>query len=661
MDARPIHRLLVANRGEIARRVFATCRRLGIATVAVYSDADSDALFVGEADEAVALGGAAPADSYLRADALIAAARATGADAVHPGYGFLSENPAFAQAVLDAGLTWVGPSPAAIAAMGSKIEARDRMERAGVPVLPGRKLTPGDLDGDLDGLAAAIGFPLLVKASAGGGGKGMRLVESADGLRDGIDGARREAASAFGDDTLFLERFAPRSRHVEIQIVGDTRGRVVALYERDCSVQRRHQKIIEESPSPVVDERLRAAMSDAAIAAGETLAYVGAGTVEFLVTEEGEFYFLEVNTRLQVEHPVTEMVTGLDLVELQIRVAEGEAVPDPPPLRGHAIEARLYAEDARRDFLPVVGALTRFEIPEGVRVDTGVASGSQISPYYDPMIAKVIAHGATRADAARRLSGALARAHLHGTTTNRDFLVRVLRHPEFLAGGADTAFLDRHAPEALAAPLVQGEDARLAAAAAAMALQAAHRRDARVLASIPSGWRNVPSGMREVAFEDADGDSVAVGYRFDRSGGLLALRVDGQDLAGPELLACAAERVDLAVAGRRRRFSVHVSGQAVHVNTDVGQLSLRVLPRHPVRAEAAGSGSLASPMPGAVIRVMAEVGQGVAAGQPLLVLEAMKMEHEIVAPAAGVLAELRVEAGTQVQAGAILAVIEGAA
>ena len=636
-----MQRLLVANRGEIARRVFATCRRLGISTAAVYSDPDAGALFAREADVAVALGGATPAESYLRGDAVLAAARRVGADAIHPGYGFLAENAAFAQAVLDAGLIWVGPSPEAIAGMGSKTEARTRMEAAGVPVLPGAHLDGGDP------LAAAerIGFPLLVKASAGGGGKGMRLVESAGELVAGVDSARREAGAAFGDDTVFLERFAPRARHVEIQIVGDSHGRVVAFHERDCSVQRRHQKVIEEAPSPAVDDDLRGRMAAAAIAAGEAIAYVGAGTVEFLLTAEGEFFFLEVNTRLQVEHPVTELVTGVDLVELQLAVATGHPVPDAPPIDGHAIEARLYAEDPANDFLPVTGTLRRFRIPEGVRVDTGVEDGSVISPYYDPMVAKVVAHGRTREEAARRLADALVRAELHGTITNRDFLVRVLRHPEFLSGGADTGFLERHD---LSAPLI--EDRGLAAAAAALAGQAHRRAVAQVLGTLPSGWRNSPSQLQTVAFEDG----IEVGYRFDRHGRLAELRVDGELLPDAVLHACTAQRVDLEVGGVRRTYSVAEGA----VNLPDGQVDLVELPRFPDTAEQAHAGSLTSPMPGAVIRVMVEAGDPVEAHQPLLVLEAMKMEHEIVAPAAGVVAELRVEEGSQVETGAVLAVID---
>jgi len=655
-----IGRVLVANRGEIARRVFATCRRLGIATVAVYSDADAEALFVREADAAVHIGGSAPADSYLRGDAVIAAARATGADAIHPGYGFLSENAEFAEAVTAAGLRWIGPSPEAITEMGSKITARDRMEAAGVPVLPGRRL--GGEEGDaLATIAEGIGFPLLVKASAGGGGKGMRLVEAVADVDAGVAGARREAASAFGDDTVFLERFAPRSRHVEIQIAGDAHGSIATLGERDCSVQRRHQKLIEESPSPAVDADLRARMSDAAIAAGEAIGYVGAGTVEFLVTEEGDFFFLEVNTRLQVEHPVTELVTGLDLVELQLAVAEGQPLPAAaiaPTLTGHAIEARLYAEDAANDFLPVTGTLSRFSVPGDVRVDTGVQSGTEISPFYDPMVAKVVAHAPTRAAAARTLADALARAELHGTTTNRDFLVAVLRHEEFLDGRADTSFLERHDPARLAAPLVRGPDEAAAAAAAALALQARHRADADELGSLPSGWRNVRSAPHRVTFALEGDRELTVDYELDRAGAIATLVVDGESIRAAVLHGCTPDSVDLEVHGVRRRFGVHIEADgATHVNTEIGQLTLTTQPRHPRVEDAAHAGSLESPMPGSVWKVLAAAGNRVEKGQPLLVIEAMKMEHEIVAPVAGPLEEMRVAEGDQVEAGSILAVI----
>ncbi|MEA2168100.1 MAG: propionyl-CoA carboxylase alpha chain [Solirubrobacteraceae bacterium] len=617
-----MNRLLVANRGEIARRVFATCRRLGISTAAVYAPPDADAMFVREADVAVALGGEPMA--YLDGAAVVAAALRVGADGIHPGYGFLAENAGFAQAVLDAGLTWVGPSPEAIAAMGSKTEARTRMEAAGVPVL-----TEG-----------ADHFPLMVKASAGGGGKGMRLVERREDLDAAVEAAKREALNAFGDDTVFLERYLARARHVEIQIVGDSHGRVVAFGERDCSVQRRHQKVVEEAPSPAVDPALRQRMADAAVAAGEAIGYVGAGTVEFLL-DGSDFYFLEVNTRLQVEHPVTELVTGVDLVELQLRVATGEPVPDAPPLSGHAIEVRLYAEDPANDFLPVTGTLARFGVAGDVRVDTGVESGSVISPYYDPMIAKVIVHAPTRAEAARRLADALARAELHGMTTNRDFLVNVLRHPEFVAGDADTGFLERHD---CSAPLLDSRARGLCAAAHALAGQAARRAGE----SLPSGWRNNPSQLQQVSYE-----GVEVGYRFDRSGSLAALEIDGEPV-GAVLHACTPERVDLEIDGVRRTYLVAPGA----VNTADGQADLVELPRFADPLEAAHAGSLMSPMPGTVLRVLVEEGASVELRQPLLVLEAMKMEHEIVAPGAGVVSEMRVAAGAQVETGTVLVVID---
>ncbi|UTI64747.1 biotin/lipoyl-binding protein [Paraconexibacter antarcticus] len=651
-----ITRLLVANRGEIARRVFATCRRLGISTVAVYSEPDAGALFVREADVAVALGGATPAESYLRGDAVIAAALAAGADAIHPGYGFLSENAAFAAAVAEAGLVWVGPSPEAITAMGSKIGARERMEAAGVPVLPGAHLSDGE---DVAAAAARVGFPLLVKASAGGGGKGMRVVASAEALAGAVEAAQREAGSAFGDATVFLERYAPRSRHVEVQLMGDAHGTVVALHERDCSVQRRHQKVIEEAPSPAVTPALRTALCDAAVKAGEALGYTGAGTVEFLLvlpddgSQPTDFFFLEVNTRLQVEHPVTELVTGLDLVELQLHVAAGHPLPDAvheAPLDGWAMEARLYAEDPANDFLPVTGTLSRFAVPDGVRVDTGVESGSEISPYYDPMIAKVIAHGATREEAARRLADALARAEVQGTVTNRDFLVRVLRSEAFLGGSADTTWLDATADvAALAAPLLGPDETRAAALAAALAGAAARRAEATVLTAVPSGWRNNPAVPQSARFATAHDEELEVAYRFDRT---------GRQLAEPEAVVLhrvTPELVELTAGGLRRTYRVGPDA----VSTPDGEAPLRELPRFTDPSAQVAAGSLTSPMPGTVLRVLVEAGATVTAGTPLLVLEAMKMEHEIVAPADGVVGALPVAAGDQVAAGQVLAVIDG--
>ncbi|HEX6676926.1 MAG TPA: biotin carboxylase N-terminal domain-containing protein, partial [Actinomycetes bacterium] len=474
-----IAKLLVANRGEIASRVLRTCRAMGVATVAVFSDPDADAPFVAEADEAVALGGATPAESYLRGEAIIEAAERTGADAVHPGYGFLAENADFARACRKHGLTFVGPPPEAIAAMGDKLEAKRLAAAVGVPVLPGLEVTDLDEAG-LRAVAEEVGWPVLVKAALGGGGVGMRLVREPGELAEAVAAARRQAGAAFGGDAVFLERYVERPRHVEVQILGDLEGRVVQLFERECSIQRRHQKLVEECPSPVVDAELRERLAAAAVAVGQAIGYVGAGTVEFLLTPEGEFWFLEVNTRIQVEHPVTEAVTGLDLVRLQLLVADGEPLPAEarrPTITGHAIEARLYAEDPRRDFLPAAGRLHRFRVEPrpGLRIDAGVRDGSVVGVHYDPLLAKVVAHAPTRAEAAGLLAAALATARIHGLVTNRDLLVRVLRHAAFLAGETDTHFLERHGVSELGAPLAGAEAERVSAAAAALAAQAARR------------------------------------------------------------------------------------------------------------------------------------------------------------------------------------------
>ncbi len=656
---RRIDKLLVANRGEIARRVMRTCRELGVATVAVYSEADTQALFVRDADEAVLLGGPAPADSYLRGDAVIEAAKRTGADAVHPGYGFLAENAQFAQAVIDAGLIWVGPPPEAIAAMGSKVEARERMERAGVPVLPGVTLGAPESNGSLREAAEQVGFPLLAKASAGGGGRGMRLVAGADELEDAVAAAAREAESAFGDGTIFLERYVEAPRHVEIQIFGDEHGNVVSLFERECSIQRRHQKVIEESPSPAVDADLRARMGAAAVAAGESIGYVGAGTVEFLLAPDGEFFFLEVNTRLQVEHPVTEFVTGLDLVRLQLDVACGAPLPAAarePVLTGHAIEARLCAEDPRNEFLPVSGRLARLTVPGDVRLDTGVESGSEIPVHYDSMIAKVVAYAPSREQAARKLADGLARAEVHGLVTNRELLVRTLRHEEFLAGQTDTHFLERHDPAKLGAPLIEAEDAPVYAAVAALAAQAANRTSATALTTIPSGWRNNRSQGQAIAFACEHGE-LTVEYSFDRHGDVASLTVAGEAI-DCVLHEAAPGLVDISVEGVRRRFTVDRGGARVWVNSPDGQLDLELLPRFPDTSTHHAAGSLTSPMPGSVVRVVAVTGDTVSAGDALVVIEAMKMEHEISAPADGVVAEVLVTEGEQVDTGALLVVIE---
>ncbi|MEU9509436.1 biotin carboxylase N-terminal domain-containing protein [Micromonospora sp. NPDC048170] len=664
-----ITRLLVANRGEIARRVFATCRALGVETVAVHSDADAAAPFVAEADHAVRLPGNTPAETYLRIDLVLDAARKAGADTVHPGYGFLAENAAFAAAVTDAGLTWVGPPAKAIAAMGDKVAAKALLAEAGVPMLP----TWTDADEITD-------FPVLVKASAGGGGRGMRIVRDAAALAEAVASARREAAAAFGDGTVFVERYVERGRHVEVQIFGDAHGTVVALGERECSIQRRHQKIVEEAPA-VVPARLRERLHEAAVAAGRAVDYVGAGTVEFLLAPTGEFFFLEMNTRLQVEHPVTEAVTGLDLVRLQLLVAEGEPLPlaAAPPARGHAVEVRLCAEDPAGGWRPAAGTLHRFTVPgvatefgplagPGLRLDSGVVDGSAVGVHYDSMLAKLIAWGETRAEATRALAGALARAELHGVATNRDLLVRVLRSPEFGAVDIDTGFLDRH--EEVFAPLLPADQLPLVALAAALATAATRRTDAPVLAGLPSGWRNVPAFPQVTRYAGPDGD-IEVRYRLDRVGALAhwstapPTRHDGAAPAEPadnaptvSLVQAAPDRVVLDVDGVRRAYRVHRAGSEVFVDGPDGATSLVELPRFPEPTAELAAGSLVAPLPGAVTRVHVEVGQRVAAGDLLLTLEAMKLEHPVLAPADGVVAELPVPAGGQVDTGAVLAVVD---
>jgi acyl-CoA carboxylase subunit alpha len=631
----PVSKLLVANRGEVARRVLRTCRELGIATVAVFSDADWDAPFVAEAGEAVPLGGSTPAESYLRADAIVAAAERTGAGAVHPGYGFLAESADFAERCRKRDLLFIGPTPEALRAMGNKLEAKRLVAEAGVPVLPG----------------VEAGFPVMVKAVFGGGGVGMRVVADPAELEEAMATARRAAAGAFGDGEVFLERYLELARHVEVQIAGDAHGRLMALFERECSIQRRHQKVIEEAPSPAVDLALRRRLGELAVAAGRAVGCTGLATVEFLLAPDGELRFLEMNPRLQVEHPVTECVTGWDLVALQIRLAEGSPLPPaPPPLDGHAIEARLYAEDPARGFLPAAGTLHRFRIDArpGLRVDAGVADGSRTDPHYDPLLAKVIAHAPTRSEAARLLAAALEGARLHGPPTNRELLVRVLRHPAFLAGEVDTGFLERVVAEAGTAPAA-AEPLWLNAVATALAGQA-ERRAGKTL---PSGWRNNPSQLQRTEFE-----GVSVGYRLGREG--LRVEVDGEP-RDVRLWSCGPELVELETDGVLRRFEVHRVGETSYVDGPLGASVLRELPRLPEPAQAvpgqAAAGSLAAPLPGVVRRVAARPGERVEAGTLLVVLEAMKTEHRVTAPHAGVVDQVLVDEGQEVGAGTVLVVL----
>jgi len=669
-----IRRLLVANRGEIARRIFATCRLVGIETVAVYSDADADSPHVAAADLAVRLPGNAPSNTYLRGDLLIAAARRTGADAVHPGYGFLSENADFAHAVADAGLTWVGPPAKAIALMGSKIDAKALVAEAGVPLLPTHTEPESVTE-----------FPVLVKASAGGGGRGMRIVRDRDALAEAVASARREAAGAFGDGTVFCERYVEDARHLEVQVLADSHGTIVTFGERECSIQRRHQKIVEETPSPVITPQLRQQLCTAAVAVARTVGYVGAGTVEFLLAPDGRFYFLEMNTRLQVEHPVTECVSGVDLVHLQLQIAEGAPLqlPGSPAIRGHAIEVRVCAEDPAYAWLPAVGTLHRFRIPEvtgefrplpqpGLRLDNGVRDGSVVGVHYDSMLAKLIAWAPTRHEAARMLASALVRAEIHGVVTNRDLLVRVLRHPAFLSGSIDTGFLDRH-PEVFA-PLVSSVDGvRLSCLAAALAGAATRRVGTPVLASLPSGWRNVPSGWQTTVYDGPAGP-VEVGYRLDRAGELgswwvRAVDPEELDLAGlghvgltddhpsVAIASTAPDRVVLDVSGVRLVFAVHQVGTVSYVDSREGSMALTELPRFPEPTPELAEGSLLAPLPGAVSRVLVVPGQRVAAGELLMTLEAMKLEHPVHAPSPGVVASVAVGVGVQVETGTVLAVL----
>ncbi|MEX0679245.1 MAG: biotin carboxylase N-terminal domain-containing protein [Pirellulales bacterium] len=654
-----INKILIANRGEIARRIMRTCREMGIATVAVSSDADRDAPFVQEADEVVPLGGVRPSESYLCIEAIVEAARKTASDAIHPGYGFLAENAAFARACREAGVAFIGPPAEVIEAMGSKIEAKRRVQKADVPVLASVEVGNQSAEGVL-GQAESLGWPLLIKASAGGGGRGMRVAGEKAEFASLLEIARQESQAAFGDAALFVEPYVEAARHVEIQIVGDTHGNVAHLFERECSIQRRHQKIIEESPSTALDDELRSVMTGAALRAAREIGYVNAGTVEFLLTPEGKFYFLEVNTRLQVEHPVTECITGLDLVRLQILVAAGEPLPaeiQRVAMRGHAIEARLYAEDPRQDFLPVAGKLHRFRLPaaEGIRVDSAIGETAVISPYYDSMLAKIIVHAPTRDEAARRLSHALRRAQIHGLRTNRELLVRTLEHPDFLRGQTDTHFLKRHDPAALAAPLGDEYAERLHAAAAALAAQARRRREAKVLGLAPSGWRNNPSQLEQTRFRGHQRE-IAVEYRFHRGG--LQLRIDGSEQGDVRVEAAAPGQIQMQVAGIRRTYDVHQCGDTFYVDSPLGASVLVELPRFAVPKEEAAAGSLAAPLPGVVNEVKVKKGDTVAAGDVLMVIESMKVFHWISAPLSGRVVEIHVEAGTQVDGGTVLAVIE---
>jgi acetyl-CoA/propionyl-CoA carboxylase biotin carboxyl carrier protein len=656
--------VLVANRGEIAVRITRTLRALGIRSVAVYSDADAGARHVREADDAIRLGPAAAAESYLNAERILAAARRAGAQAVHPGYGFLSENAAFARACAAAGLVFIGPPPAAVEAMGDKIAAKATVAAAGVPVVPGAG-APGLSDAGLAAAVAGIGFPVLIKPSAGGGGKGMRLVSSARELPAALAGARREALAAFGDGTLLAERYISRPRHIEIQVMADGHGHVIHLGERECSLQRRHQKIIEEAPSPLLDDRRRAAMGAAAVEAARSVGYVGAGTVEFIVPGDSpeDFWFLEMNTRLQVEHPVTELVTGLDLVELQVRVAAGEPLPvrqDQVRMTGHAVEARVYAEDPARGFLPTGGTVLALREPAlpHVRVDSGLAEGMTVSSAYDPMLAKIIAHGPDRGTALRRLDGALARTAVLGVTTNIGFLRALLTDPDVAAGRLDTGLVERIVPGsgAAAAP-----DDVLAAAALARLLLLEPAGSGGSPWDIPDGWRVGGPAWTTVRLAAGAADPVPVRIR-GRAGSAAEVSVGA---AGPAAARAEFDAGDLVVIrdGETRRYAyAHaVAGGRATAWLARGGQSWMLAEEEPLAAgpvpAAGGDGVVRSPMPGTVLAVKAAPGDQVSSGQPLVIVEAMKMEHTVRAPADGVVAELTAVPGQQVALDETLAVI----
>ena len=657
-----VTKILVANRGEIARRVLSTVRQMGIASVAVYSDADELAQHVAEADEAVRLGPAPSRESYLAGDRIVAAALAVGADAVHPGYGFLSENAEFAARCAEAGLTFIGPPVEAIRKMGSKIESKAIMTAAGVPGIPGVS-GAGRTDRELTEEASKIGFPVLIKASAGGGGKGMRIVREEGELVEALAAARREAKGAFGDDTLLIERYLDEPRHIEIQIFGDAEGRVIHFFERECSVQRRYQKIVEEAPSVAVDEALRARMGAAAVAAGRAIGYVGAGTVEFMLDRTGAFYFLEMNTRLQVEHPVTEAITGLDLVRLQILAAEGAPLPvdqDDLAIDGHAIEARLYAEDPANGFLPATGriALWKPAAVAGLRYDSGIVEGTEVGIHYDPLLAKIIAHGPTRAEATRRLVHALRLLGVAGVTTNRDFLLGVLTHPAFEAGEIDTHFIERHLPPEARRPPRDAAAERLHAIAAALHDHERRRGSGPLPPSIPSGWRNNRWRPQDVSYR-IGGDAIEVRYAAAESG---RFEVEaGGTTCEARVLDADRDGIALELNGVRRRFTVRDGADVTYVHGPLGTAELAHVQRFPPPRREELAGGCLAPMPGVVRQVRVVPGDRVEKGTVMLVLEAMKMEHQMIAYDAGLVKEVRVEVGQMVDPDTVMIVMEAEA
>ena len=655
-------KILIANRGEIACRVAATARRMAIKTVAVYSDADASAKHVSFCDEAIHIGGSAPKDSYLRWAKIIEAAKATGAEAIHPGYGFLSENEEFAQACASAGLVFIGPPASAIKAMGLKAESKQLMEKAGVPLVPGYHGADQD-PALLQREADRIGYPVLIKASAGGGGKGMRMVETTEDFAAALASCQREAINSFGNDTVLVEKYALRPRHIEIQVFGDTQGNYVYLFERDCSVQRRHQKVLEEAPAPGMTPEMRAQMGEAAVAAARAVNYVGAGTVEFIVEQRADgsmnFFFMEMNTRLQVEHPVTEAITGLDLVEWQLRVASGQPLPlaqDQLKINGHAIEARICAENPDNNFLPTTGTLHVYDKPVctafergTVRIDDGVRQGDTISPFYDSMVAKLIVHGQTREEALARMDEALAQTRIVGLNTNVQFLRYVVRSPSFAEANLDTALIPREE-----AVLFKQEPVGLSLAAAsaiAQTLLAEQASEGTDPFSRRDGWQT--HGVTQRPFEfDFKGESAKATLSYGHDG---ALQLAVGDVSGPLVFAKSAQGIDIQFAGQRLTTTVYTQGEVDHVFTARGatQITAIDLLAHAGESHAEG-GRLSAPMPGKILSFSVKAGDKVTKGQPLAVMEAMKMEHTIAAPADGVVEELMYAPGDQVTEGSEL-------
>ena len=636
------HKLLIANRGEIACRIIKSAHDMGISCVAVYVDADADSLFVKQADEAIKL-----SDSYLNSKEIIAAAKTTGAQAIHPGYGFLSENAKFSRDVLKEGLIWVGPNSRVITSMGDKLKAKVLAEKAGVPTLP---MTTDPKK------AGSIGFPVLIKAAAGGGGKGMRIVETKKDLKESILSAQREALSGFGDDRVFIERYVGSSRHIEIQILGDSHGNVVHLGERECSIQRRHQKIIEESPSPRVDPEMRQAMGEAAVNLAKKLKYESAGTVEFLVDDKtGEFWFLEVNTRLQVEHPVTEGVTGKDLVYEQLRIARGEQLgyeQDDIEWEGSSIEARLYAEDPSNDFLPATGKLIAYQPDMNIeaRWDTGVEQGSVIGTDFDPMIAKVISTGKTRTDAANKLALALESLHIGGVITNRDFLVSSLRSEEFHRGLTTSDFIEKVNPQRKI-PMM-GETLELASSVAALWIQGLNRNNSRTLSQIPSGWRNSRLPKQKLSFKCLE-EEATITYQIRRDGSF-----DLNEGSIAKIFNWKESGIDIEIDGQRFFSKVTKNNETVVVHMPWGDAVLEILPRFILPGNEAQTGGLIAPMPGKVIDLKVKVGSKVKKGDTLVILEAMKMEHQVKASEDGKVSKLLIRKDDQLENGALLMVVD---